>query len=88
MTLKYDSRTPLHIAASEGHALVVEAMLTERAPVYVRDRSGNTPLSDAVRNKNFQCIELLRNAGAQLKVRKLGFSEKSFRETFSLKVYH
>ena len=53
-------------------------MLTERAPVYVRDRSGNTPLSDAVRNKNFQCIELLRNAGAQLKVRNLGFSETSF----------
>merc|ERR1711892_40270 len=64
----YDARTPLHIAASEGHALVVEAILTEGAPVHVRDRHGNTPLIDAVRNKNFQCIEMMKNAGGQLKI--------------------
>ena len=32
------------------------------------DRHGNTPLVDAVRNKNFQCIEMMKNAGAQLKI--------------------
>ena len=50
-SFQYDGRTPLHIAASEGHSLVVEAMLSEGAPVHVRDRHGNTPLIDAVRNK-------------------------------------
>ncbi|XP_061760580.1 glutaminase kidney isoform, mitochondrial-like [Nerophis ophidion] len=44
----YDSRTALHIAASEGHADAV-VFLTEECKVNpcIKDRWGNTPLDDA-----------------------------------------
>uniref|UniRef100_A0AAQ4RLE1 glutaminase n=1 Tax=Gasterosteus aculeatus aculeatus TaxID=481459 RepID=A0AAQ4RLE1_GASAC len=45
----YDSRTPLHVAASEGHAEAV-IFLTEVCKVNpdMKDRWGNTPLDDAM----------------------------------------
>ncbi|XP_061651487.1 glutaminase kidney isoform, mitochondrial-like isoform X1 [Phyllopteryx taeniolatus] len=44
----YDSRTALHIAASEGHVDAV-IFLTEECKVnpFIKDRWGNTPLDDA-----------------------------------------
>ena len=63
----YDSRTCLHLAASEGHASVVDRLLA--APglqVDATDRWGGTPLRDAVRISNRVVATRLVKAGASL----------------------
>lgn len=46
-TADYDGRSPLHVAACEGHLNVVEYLLNERANVDAIDRFGHTPLHNA-----------------------------------------
>ncbi|XP_059644053.1 integrin-linked protein kinase 1-like [Cornus florida] len=43
----YDKRTALHLAASEGHASIVELLLHYKAEVNLEDRWQRTPLTDA-----------------------------------------
>ncbi|KAI9322075.1 asparaginase-domain-containing protein [Zopfochytrium polystomum] len=60
----YDSRTPLHVAASENQWAAAEKLLQHGANVHLRDRFGHTPLYDAVRCGHVQVAMLLREAGA------------------------
>jgi ankyrin repeat protein len=58
----YDGRTALHLAASEGHAHVVEHLIGQGVNLSPVDRWGGTPLSDARRNNQEAVITLLEAA--------------------------
>mmetsp|Transcript_26024 Transcript_26024/g.58867 ORF Transcript_26024/g.58867 Transcript_26024/m.58867 type:complete len:2813 (-) Transcript_26024:149-8587(-) len=62
----YDGRTALHIAASEGHAELVQFLLDKAADVNCKDRRGASPLTDALRHGKVAVQQILRDAGGQL----------------------
>jgi glutaminase len=60
----YDGRTPLHLAAAEGHEETVRYLLGQGVVVEPLDRWGNTPLDDALRHGHEAVAALLRENGA------------------------
>ncbi|KAL1527096.1 hypothetical protein AB1Y20_015779 [Prymnesium parvum] len=62
----YDQRTCMHLAASSGNLLVVEALIEHKCDLNAKDRWGGTPLADAVREGHGQIARVLRAAGASL----------------------
>jgi ankyrin repeat protein len=62
----YDRRTPLHLAASNGRADIVEFLISQGAVVNAEDRWGGTPLQDSLREKHDHVAKILRANGAAL----------------------
>jgi len=61
----HDRRTPLHIAASEGQAEIVQLLCEKGADVDAKDRWGSQPLDAAVFAKNSKCIALIEEFGGK-----------------------
>lgn len=59
-------RTPLHIAALEGQAAVVDLLLRHGAAVNARSKYHDTPLHFALINGNIDIITALYKAGADV----------------------
>jgi ankyrin repeat protein len=51
--------TPLHAAASRGYRKIVEILLEAGAPAGARDKSGATPLDDALKSRHMEIADLM-----------------------------
>lgn len=64
----YGGRTALHVAASKGWVEVVTALIDNyTCQVNVKDHSGNTPLSEAVKQMHASVAHKIKKAGGKLK---------------------
>ncbi|XP_021721461.1 potassium channel SKOR-like [Chenopodium quinoa] len=68
----YNKRSPLHIAASQGHENIILFLIQEGADVNQSDDFGNTPLLDAVKNGHDRVAELLYREGARIDLKDVG----------------
>eukprot|EP00798_Chlamydomonas_sp_ICE-L_P000032 gene32-biopygen7735 len=59
-----DRRTPLHVAAQEGHAACVEALLVGGANVDAQDHKLEAPLHLAAHRGHLACVKALLDSGA------------------------
>jgi len=59
-----DRKTPLHLAASDGHLEIVKILIENKANVKARDLYKNTPLMCAVVAKHKDVEKFLRQIGA------------------------
>lgn len=57
----YDKRTALHLAASEGHASIVELLIHYNANVNLQDRWQRTVSLDTISTKHFLSILCINN---------------------------
>lgn len=62
----YDGRSPLAVAAAEGHILVVEYLIFAGANLNSVDRWGRTPLHDAIASRHYTSASLIKAAGGRL----------------------
>ena len=60
----YDYRTPLHLAASEGHVDICRFLVEKGAIINRNDRWGGTPLDDAYRHHHVDVIAYLKDNNA------------------------
>lgn len=65
-TRNYEKRTPLHLAAAEGHEQNVKLLLERGADPNARDGRGFTALQDAFRAGHDHCSKLLLDADASM----------------------
>ncbi|KAK7302414.1 hypothetical protein RJT34_13303 [Clitoria ternatea] len=52
-------KTPLHIAASNGHEESVKVLLKHTCGIHIRDMDGNTALWDAIASKHYSIFRIL-----------------------------
>ena len=62
---EYDYRTPIHLAASEGHANLIRYFIKNGLNLSPKDRWGGTPLDDAYRENHQEVIQLLEEHQAK-----------------------
>jgi ankyrin repeat protein len=59
-------RTPLHVAAWNGHHATIQQLLDYGADIEAKDGSGRTPLQLAVWNRHKDIVQLLVDRGADI----------------------
>jgi len=62
----YDGRTCMHVAAAQGNSGIITFLLHSQVKVNSRDRWGNTPLVDAVKNLHHLPAKILYEAGGEI----------------------
>ncbi len=65
----WQSETPLHAAAAEGHTDILSLLIDHGADLKARELSGNTPLHRAAWNARLEAGEYLLNRGADIDAR-------------------
>ncbi len=61
----YDGRTGLHLAASNGHLVLVKYLIAHQCEVNPIDRTRGTPLDDAIRGKHTAIVQFLKANGGK-----------------------